>query len=155
MGEYVVANGEFDTIRTFSLSTCVAVTAHCPLKKAAGMVHVVLPSPFHERDKRERPGYFALTGIPLLIETICRQYGCRRDELQIRMFGGLETDAKLDIFKVGKENIKTARYALARLGLRIKSSDLGGDRSRTLEMEVKTGLVRVYHQPLGPGIQRR
>lgn len=148
MGEYVVTDGEFDAIRTFSLSTCVAVTAYCPRKKAAGMVHVVLPSPFRHRDRTERPGYFALTGIPLLIETICRRYGCRREDLQIKMFGGIESNEELDIFQVGKQNIDTARYALKRLGLRVKNSDLGGNISRTIEMEVKTGLVKVSHQPL-------
>lgn len=140
---------EGDAIRTFSLSTCVAVTAYCPHKKAAGMVHVVLPSPFHHRDRRERPGYFALTGVPLLIETICHRYGCRREELQIKMFGGMEAKKGLDIFQVGKQNINTARYALRRLGLRVKKSDLGGNMSRTIEMEVKTGRVKVYLQPLG------
>ncbi|MDF3001781.1 MAG: CheD, partial [Bacillota bacterium] len=108
MGEYAVTNGEEDIIRTFALASCVAVTVYSPAKKAAGMIHVVLPSPFDESDEADRPGYFAETGIPLLIDAMYRTYGCKREELQIQMYGGAESMTGTEVYFVGKKNINAA-----------------------------------------------
>ena len=148
MGEYVVTDREDDTIRTFSLATCVGITVYCPQKKVAGMLHVVLPVPFTIKDKQERPSYFAETGIPLLIHEICRKFGCRKEELLIQMYGGAEPRLEQDIYSIGEKNIDAAKDALLRMGLTISKADLRGRDSRTISMEVKTGLVEVNRQPI-------
>lgn len=148
MGEYIVTNREDDVIRTFSLASCVAVTVYSPVKKAAGMIHVVLPSPFGNKDKVERPSYFAETGIPLLINMMSRRYGCSKEELRIQMYGGADSTPERDIYHVGKKNIDVAKYVLINMGLTIRKADLHGNESRTLAMQVKTGSVEVYRQPI-------
>ncbi|TVY01022.1 hypothetical protein [Paenibacillus cremeus] len=62
LGEIACSNNEEDTIITYALSSCVAVTAYCPINKVAGMIHIVLPKPNSEKDERHRPGYYATTG---------------------------------------------------------------------------------------------
>lgn len=148
MGEYVVTDREDDTIRTFSLATCVGITVYCPQKKAAGMLHVVLPAPFTIKDKQERPCYFAETGIPLLIDEVCRKFGCRKEELLIQMYGGAEPRQEQDIYSIGEKNIDAAKDALLRMGLTISKADLRGKDSRTISMEVKTGVVEVNRQSI-------
>lgn len=148
MGEYVVTDREEDIIRTFALASCVAVTAYSPMKKAAGMVHVVLPAPLDDKDRVMRPSYFAETGIPLLIDELCRRYGCRREELVIQMYGGADSLQTQDIYNVGRKNIDAAKRALALLGLTVRKSDLRGSQSRTILMKVKTGMVEVHRQPI-------
>lgn len=147
MGEYIVTNNKDDILKTFALASCVAVTIYSPEKKAAGMIHVVLPYPMNERDKKERPGYYAQTEIPLLINTICRKYGCTRKELHVQIYGGADSMFEVDIYNVGKRNIDAVKYALSGMGLTIRKADLWGNKSRTIYMEVKTGLVEVYCQP--------
>lgn len=148
MGEYIVTDREDDLIRTFALASCVAVTVYCPVKKAAGMIHVVLPFPLGPKDKTERPGYFAETGIPLLINTMGTKYGCKREELHIQMYGGADSILPHDIYNVGKKNVDAIKYILLGMGLTICKADLRGNESRTISMEVKTGLVEVYRQPI-------
>lgn len=146
MGEYIVTDGEEDVIRTFALASCVAVTVYSRQRKAAGMIHVVLPAPLGTKDVRDRPGYFAETGIPLLVNTICKKYGCAREELDIHMYGGAESALDQDVFRVGKKNIDAVQQALLRMGLTIRKADLRGNESRTIAMEVKTGRVEVHRQ---------
>lgn len=148
MGEYVVTNGEDDIIRTFALASCVAVTVYSPLKKAAGMIHVVLPEPLNGKENRERPGYFAATGVPLLIETVCARFGCRKEELQIQMYGGANSILAQDVFNIAPKNIRAVKSALLDMGLNVHKADLRGPDSRTLAMTVKTGLVEVARQPM-------
>ncbi len=148
MGEYVTTNGENDIIRTFALASCVAVTVYSPMRRAAGMIHVVLPSPFNDGDKTLRPSYFAETGIPLLINEMSAKYGCRREELNIQMYGGAESVLNQDIYNVGRKNIEAVQQALSDMGLTIRKADLRGSESRTISMEVKTGGVEVYRQPI-------
>ncbi|MDX9871224.1 MAG: chemotaxis protein CheD [Clostridia bacterium] len=148
MGEYVVANGEEDVIRTFALASCVAVTVYSPLRRAAGMIHVVLPEPLNGRENRERPGYFAATGIPLLIGAVCTKFGCRKEELQIQMYGGASSGLTQDVFNIGSKNIRAVKNALLEMGLTVYKADLHGQDSRTLAMAVKTGTVEVTRQPI-------
>ncbi len=148
MGEYVVTDREEDILRTFALASCVAVTVYSPRKKAAGMIHVVLPSPLNSNDERDRPGYFARTGIPLLISRMCRDYGCRKEELRIQLYGGADSVTIHDVYKVGKKNIDAVTSTLQEMGLPVTKADLRGNESRSLMMEVKTGSVEVYRQPI-------
>jgi chemotaxis protein CheD len=148
MGEFKVSDKEEDIIRTFALASCVAITAYSPIKKVAGMVHVVLPTPLNIKDRVERPGYFAETGIPSLINSMYKEYGCLKGELQICIFGGAESIRNIDIFNVGKRNIETVIATLSSMGLSIIKAELSGCESRTLTMDVKTGTVKVTRRPL-------
>ncbi|MEA4846577.1 MAG: chemotaxis protein CheD [Clostridiaceae bacterium] len=148
MGEYIVTNRENDIIRTFALASCVAITAYSPVKKAAGMIHVVLPYPFGNKDKAERPGYFAETGVPLLINAMCQKFGCTKEELLIQIYGGADSVLRPDIYNVGKKNIDAVKKALIDMGMTIRRADLRGNESRTISMEVRTGSVEVCRQPI-------
>jgi chemotaxis protein CheD len=148
MGEYVVTDNEDAIIRTFALASCVAVTVYSPLRRVAGMIHVVLPAPFYERDQKSRPGYFAKTGIPLLIDAMYSQYGCSKEELQVQLYGGAESMLNLDIYNIGKKNIDSVKRTLSEIGLVIHKTDLQGYDSRSISMDVKNGLVVVHRQPM-------
>ena len=148
MGEYIVTNKEDDIIKTFALASCVAVTVYSPVKRVAGMIHIVLPYPFDDRDRNERPGYFAETGIPLLLGDIQRKYACTKEELYIQIFGGADSKNKQDVYHVGKKNINAVKCVLNKMGLTIRYEELRGYESRTLIMEVKSGQIEVYRQPI-------
>lgn len=148
MGEYVVTDNEDAIIRTFALASCVAVTVYSPIRRVAGMIHIVLPAPLHERDRKGRPGYFAKTGVPLLIDAMYRQYGCSKEELQVQLYGGAESMYSMDIYNIGKKNIDTVKRTLSEIGLVIHKTDIRGYDSRNITMEAKTGLVEVHRQSM-------
>lgn len=148
MGDYVVTDAADAVIKTYALASCVAVTVYSPLKKAAGMIHVVLPAPMQAKDAWKRPAYYAVTGIPLLIDTMCRKYGCSKSELQVQIYGGAESMISLDIYDIGKRNINTVKRSLYELGLTIYKSELRGNESRSISMEAKSGQVEIYRRPI-------
>ena len=148
LGEIVVSGREEDKIKTFALASCVAVTAYSPLKKVAGMIHIVLPHSFDHRDYKERPGYFAESGLPLLFQKMYSAYGCQREELQVQMYGGADSIFQKDIYNVGLRNIEAVRKKLVEMGVTVCKSELRGTQSRTVTLEVGTGKVEVQRQPM-------
>lgn len=148
LGEYAVSDRENDIIKTFALASCVAVTAYSHVKKVAGMIHIVLPYPMDTNAKAKQPGYFAVTGIPMLLKKMVQDYSCMAGELRIHIYGGADSIRDNDVFKVGKKNIEAVVSTLSDLGLSVHKSELGGNVSRTLIMDVKTGTVKIHRQPI-------
>lgn len=147
IGEYAVVNNTADKIKTFALASCIAVTAYNPSRRIAGMLHVALPFPIG-KDSINRPGYYAATGIPLFINKLYSEFGCLKEELEINIYGGADSINKNDIFNIGKRNIEAVTYALSILGLKIHQADVGGIQSRTIEIDVENGNVKVSRQPI-------
>ncbi|WP_308637473.1 chemotaxis protein CheD [Paenibacillus silvisoli] len=147
LGEWVCSGNQVDIISTFALSTCVAVTAYCPVKKVAGLIHIVLPEPLSTKDEKVRPGYFASTGVPLLIRKMVEQFGCRKQNLVIQLFGGAEPQ-KRNYFRIGSRNLEQVQRMLQSLEIETVKADVGGQVSRTLHMSVKTGEIKLSTLPL-------
>ena len=140
IGEYFVSNREGDTITTYALASCVAVTLYCPVKKAAGMIHIALPEPTDNNTKKL--GYYATTGLPTLFDTMKNAFGCKRNELSIQLFGGANSIRSDDVFCIGQRNIEAIKVMLYEYGVRFNLKEVGGYVSRTIEMEVATGFIK-------------
>jgi chemotaxis protein CheD len=148
IGEYIISNNKNDVLKTFALSSCVAVVVHSPRKGAAGMVHIALPDSKSSTGGNINSGYYANTAVPLLINRICSEYGCTKDELVIKLYGGARSVRNDDVFNIGEKNIRAVKKELDSLNLRYNKIETGGVYSRTLEMEVDTGLTKVTTQPI-------
>ncbi len=71
VGEFSVSKTPGDVMKTFALGSCVAVIFLIPELKAVGLVHVALPdSTLNLNRSKEKPGFFADTGIPALLKEI-------------------------------------------------------------------------------------
>ncbi|MDF2984951.1 MAG: cheD1 [Eubacterium sp.] len=149
IGEYAISHNKENSLKTFALASCVAVTAYSPIRKKGAMIHIALPEPDTETDRMVRPGYYATTGIPLMIEKLCSDHGCTKGELEIQIFGGAESIRKNDIFNIGKRNIEAVVETLYNLNLRISGAQVGGKVSRTIELDINTGKVDILTQPIG------
>lgn len=148
IGECGVSGNAGDIIVTHALASCVAVTAFSPLRKVAGMVHIVLPTCAEGFGDTGMPYYYADTGVPMLLSRLGSQHGCLKSELVIRLFGGAESINKADIFKLGKRNIQTIERILKDMQLAYDSTETGGCMSRTIEMNVLSGAVVIRTQPI-------
>lgn len=147
IGECIVSRNENDIIKTFSLASCVAVIAYNPSKKIAGMIHIALPSPTYNINKAKQ-GYYATTGVPLLINKLCKEYGCTKSELEIYIYGGANSINKNDLFNIGKRNIEAVVNILDHMNLNVHKAEVGGIISRTLELNVSTGGIKIFTQPI-------
>lgn len=146
IGEYAISDNEKDTIKTFALGSCVAVTVFSPLRKVAGMVHIALPYSVLSNEEKLRPCYYATSAIPFLINKICLEFGCLKGDLQINIFGGAESHREDDMFKIGQRNLEVVKKMLNGLNFVYDDSKTGGLYSRTLEMNVSTGKIKVDAQ---------
>jgi len=76
VGEFGASKNPSDIVKTFALGSCVAVVLMCPRTRTVGMVHVALPeSKINPEKVKTRPGYFADTGIPALLQKMATM-GC-------------------------------------------------------------------------------
>jgi len=145
VGDFGATNQPGTTIKTFALGSCVAVILLDPKRKAIGMVHVALPSSdTNPARAREKPGYFADTGLDALFDRMAR-LGCdpKGHGMVVKLVGGarvLDMDASFDI---GHKNALAVKKHLWKLGLGPVAEDIGGTRSRTVEIEADTGSVKV------------
>lgn len=148
LGEYAVSGSHGDTIMTHALASCVAVTAYSPSQKAAGMVHIVLPGISQNQKNGLGTCYYAVTGIPLMLDRLCSDFACRKSELWIRLFGGANSIRKEDIFKLGQKNRLMVEKVLKNMNLSYDASETGGNLSRTIVMDVATGEIIIKSQPI-------
>jgi chemotaxis protein CheD len=121
------------------------VLLHRPTK-TVGMVHIALPDSSIEKTSRSpsKPGYFADTGIPALIQ-LMKSMGCvptgKAGGFNVKIAGGANVMRSSDTFKIGKRNILTVKKILWSYGLAPLAEDVGGTISRTVTVAVDTGAV--------------
>jgi chemotaxis protein CheD len=149
IGEYAISDDTSDVLKTFALSSCVALVVYSRIKKILGMVHIALPnSGIMQNGVIENPGYYADTAVSMLIRKACFEYGCTKEELELRLFGGAQSIREGDVFKIGIRNIEMVLSVLSQMNLKICFYDTGGKSARSIEAEVATGTVKVAYQPL-------
>lgn len=147
IGEFMISNHKEDTIKTLALASCVAVTAYNPSNSVAGMIHIALPSPPRTADPNVRLTYYAATGVPILINKMCLEYGCSKKKIKIGLYGGSNSIHE-DAFQIGKKNIAMVKKILMDMNLLYDIDETGGIISRTLIMNVAMGTVKIITQPI-------
>lgn len=148
IGEYCVTNDKKSIIKTYSLGSCVALTMYCSTRKVSGMAHIALPTSVNTEIEKHPPAYFADMAISLMLNEFCYNYGCRLQNLQIGMFGGASSLRKNDVFKIGSKNVEKIKRILLNKNMVVYKEDIGGHYSRTVEIDVETGIVKVNCHPI-------
>ncbi|MDQ0192452.1 chemotaxis protein CheD [Paenibacillus wynnii] len=148
IGEAAFSDNPKDTLKTYALSTCVAVTAYCSIHRVAGMVHIALPSPLYGNVGTFSVFRYASTGIPQVFDTIRAQCGCQARDLMVRIYGGAVASKPNDHFMIGPRNVEAVMQVLHSLNAKCHYEDTGGNISRTLEMNVTDGRINVTALPL-------
>ncbi len=155
MGQIAVSRDPGDVLVALGLGSCIAVCAYDPLIRAAGMIHVVLPSSAAGRSDNS-PAKFADQGVPRLIGEMEKE-GSLRVRLKLAILGGanvLSSAAAAEqrrglsanhnaVLDVGRRNIDAVVAALQQQGLSIVADHVGGKVSRTVRLGVASGEVTV------------
>lgn len=143
VGDYGVSKTKGDAVKTMALGSCVAVVLLHPGTRSVGMVHVALPDSNINPDRaRERPGYFADTGIPALLSAMVK-LGCDKNgkKFIVKLAGGARVMDPKGTFNIGKRNILSVKKILWKYGMGAVAEDVGGNVSRTVTVQVDTGKV--------------
>ncbi len=143
VGDYAVSKTPGDRLYTDSLGSCVGVVFLAPSIRGVGLLKVALPDSSTDPQRaRKKPGTFADTGIPALLEAI-KGLGFDDGRLFVKLAGGAAVMDPNSTFNVGKQTILAVRKALWTYKLWAAAEDLEGNINRSLSVEVNTGKVTV------------
>ncbi len=143
VGEYGGSNKPGEVIKTLALGSCVAGIVLHPSTKTVGMIHVALPDSKTNPDRaKERPGYFADTGIPALLKLmaqISKNTGTK--EYLLKLTGGAKVMDPNNLFNIGDRNALAMKKIFWRFGMGPVAEDTGGQTSRTVAAYTDTGRI--------------
>ena len=142
-GEFYVTTTPNEIVTTV-LGSCVAACIRDPIMSVGGMNHFMLPeAPSGQTDGASaRYGGYA---IERLINEVLK-HGGRRDELELKIFGGGRILEGLS--DIGESNIAFVRaYALAE-GIPIVAEDVGLRFARRVRYHAHSGHVAVKRLPI-------
>ncbi|MFP8488680.1 chemotaxis protein CheD [Gracilimonas sp. Q87] len=146
-----VSNKQGEIIITHALGSCLGITAYDKNSSVGGMVHVMLPLSKADPEKsRIKPAMYVDTGFQWLLQEVYA-LGAKKQNLEIIVAGGASMNKKSgadDYFKIGKRNFTTLRKLLWKNGFMISKQDVGGHISRTMTLEIGTGIVTINKEPI-------
>jgi chemotaxis protein CheD len=133
-----------DAITTLGLGSCVGIVLFDPIRKIAGLVHVMLPDSTKILNN-ENKAKFADTGIDELIRRMTA-YGADRRGLIAKIAGGAQMFAfgnNNEMMRIGERNVEATKIKLQQLGICIKAEDTGSNYGRTIEFYPETGFLLI------------
>lgn len=129
-----------DAITTLGLGSCVGIILYDPVKKIAGLAHIMLPDSTKVK-MNENKAKFADSGIALLLKQL-ELAGANKRSLQAKIAGGAQMFAfrsNNDMLRIGERNVEATKEMLKQLGIRIIAEDTGCNYGRTIEFYPETG----------------
>jgi chemotaxis protein CheD len=141
MGELAASSASGHVLVSLGLGSCIGLALMDRRLGIAGLAHVVLP---HAPDEpQENPRKFADFAVPALILEL-EALGARKTRLEAVLVGGAAmfaiSSASLD---VGQRNETAVRDLLAGLRIPVLATATGGNRGRTIRVDVATTAVTV------------
>lgn len=133
-----------NVITTLGLGSCVGIVLHDPIRKIAGMVHIMLPDS-KKIINNENKAKFADTGIDALILEMTK-LGADRRVLIAKIAGGAQMFAfsnNNEMMRIGDRNVEATKIKLKELGINIKAEDTGANYGRTIEFNAETGMLLI------------
>ena len=127
------------TLVTYALGSCVGIGVFDPVCSVGGLLHVLLPESSLNMDKAAKnPHMFADTGVCALLNR-CQELGAAKSRLRVWLAGGSAIMDERGVFNIGKRNQLAVRKALWKAGLLTLCEDVGGQKSRTVRLDLSTG----------------
>jgi len=126
-------------LATYALGSCIGLAVHDPVARVGGLLHFMLPDSSIDRARGLVDPYrFADTGIPKLLEGVYSR-GASKRRLVLAAAGAASMMDPQNIFDIGRRNYQAMRKLLWKAGLLVEAEAIGGDRSRTVYLEIGTG----------------
>lgn len=134
-----VSNEQDAILITYSLGSCIGVTAYDPIARVGGMLHFMLPESELDPAKADRnPSMFADTGIPLLFKS-AYALGAKKQRMKVIVVGGSQVLDQQGFFNIGKRNHMAVRKIFWKNNVMVDYEDVGGNGNRTLKLAIRDG----------------
>lgn len=156
--EYKVGIADMDAalspnkIITVGLGSCIGIAMYDKVNNVGGLLHIMLPDST-QFNNVSNPLKFADLGIPLLIEKM-QKMGAVKRNLKAKIAGGASmfsfSDKSMNM-DIGGRNSAAVKNILKELSIPILAEDTGGNKGRTMILDLKTGTVQI--KTVGMGIK--
>lgn len=138
IGEFMTGDSVMSSI---GLGSCIAVVLHDKKRCVGGVAHVMLPN---SNEKKDRPGKFADTAVPKLLEDLISGGSNKRD-IVAKIAGGSsmfkQFKGNLDI---GGRNLEAVKKVLNEYKIPLEAEDTGGNLGRSIMYDPgQQGLIYV------------
>jgi len=146
IGDYnTAASG--DLLVTYALGSCVGICLYDPIRKIAGLSHIMLPTIKDFTDSRmaAQQGKYADTAIELLLRRMVAA-GASNIRMRAKIAGGAQMFANINntnLAGIGERNVASVKAELVRLRIPIIAEDTGKDYGRTLYFGSNDGIMKV------------
>ncbi len=138
MGEIEVSKRAGEELVARGLGSCIGLALIDRSSGVAGMAHIVLPE---SGGSDSEPGKFADLAVPALIARM-QKAGAVTRRIDAVLAGGARM-FELGEMDIGARNAAAVKAGLTRAGLRVRASETGGNRGRTLRVTVGEFAVTV------------
>ena len=146
LGEYAISNTPGHIIMAPNLGSCLAVSAYDPKTGWGAMAHHVLPTSSTNPEKAlTLPCNFVDSGFVFLLGELLKR-GVNKKDLVICCAGASNIADVNNVFEIGKRNHTIFRKLMWKNGLLIKGEHVGDGISRTVTLEIGSGIVSVRIQ---------
>ncbi len=144
IGEWAASSDPQTKIRTLGLGSCIGVVAYCQASNVGGLLHIALPdSQINAQRAASKPGVFADTGIPLFLKDLQELGVNYKQRLIIKLIGGATIMDANQVFNIGKRNLLAVKKILWANQLGALVEEVGGQFSRSVELDIATGKTRI------------
>lgn len=127
-----------EVLATYSLGSCLGVTAYDPQTRVGGMIHCLLSRASAAPGKtQQNPYMFVTTGVPLMVRKLV-QKGAAVNRLEFKAAGGANM-RKDNFFETGARNYAALERLLARNNISLKAKAVGGSIPRSIYLHLDTG----------------
>lgn len=131
-------------ITTLGLGSCVGIVLYDPIKRIAGLAHIMLPDSTKIINNSNKYK-FADTGIDTLIQDMV-DLGANKRNLVSKIAGGAQMFSfknNLEMMRIGDRNVEATKEKLNSLGIPLLAEDTGANYGRTIEFYPDTGLLHI------------
>lgn len=143
MADLQICDQAHATLAAYALGSCIGVAVWDGQLKIGGLMHVMLPSSRAGTGSAwVRPAMFADTAVPLILGRLL-QLGCTKENLVVKIAGGGQLLAESRQLAIGTRNIDAVRAEFAAQGINITAEDVGGTKSRSIRLQVGSGITSV------------
>jgi chemotaxis protein CheD len=161
MGELAVSSVPGDVLVSLGLGSCIGLALLDHRMRVAGLAHIVLPE--SQGHVNENPRKFADLAVPQLVTELAR-LGPRKVRLEAVLVGGASmftlaprapvgsasgvepsqgVPRAASSLEVGQRNEAAVRELLMSMRIPVVAAATGGNRGRTIRVDVATGAVTV------------
>ncbi len=138
-----LSNDPTSLIVTYSLGSCLGITAYDPVARVGGMLHAMLPESRDEKQSKNfNPFKYIDSGVPQLFKEAYK-LGAQKSRMRVTVSGGAQILDDAGYFNIGKRNIAALRKIFWKNGVMIDSEHVEGSVARTVRLKIDTGEVTV------------